>query len=174
MTPLKKKICLIGAFAVGKTSLVERFVHNRFDEKYLTTIGVKVSQKILAPLKDPQTGQTIQHTLIIWDIAGLGKFDRVARNYFRGASAALAVADLTRPETIGRLKEYCENFRTVCPQAPVVVLGNKFDLFDDNAKTLSQLKGLAEHYSIESLLTSAKTGQMVEQAFQKLSIEIES
>ena len=99
MTAVKKKICLLGSFAVGKTSLIERFVYNRYDEKYLTTIGVKISQKVLAPIDDPQGGRMIQHTFLIWDIAGLEKFDKVVKNYFRGAAGALAVADLTRPES---------------------------------------------------------------------------
>jgi small GTP-binding protein len=174
MTPLKKKICLIGAFAVGKTSMVERFVHNRFDEKYLTTIGVKVSQKVLSPQKEPQTGRIIQHTLIIWDIAGLEKFDSVARNYYRGAAGALAIADLTRPDTIGRLNEYCEKFRTICPQSPVVVLGNKLDIFTDDEKVLTELKRLAARFDTDSLLSSAKTGEKVEKAFQKLSMKFKS
>ena len=75
---IKKKICLLGAFAVGKTSLVERFVYDRFDEKYLTTIGEKISQKLLPPVQDTRSGQLCQHNVLIWDIAGLEKFDRVA------------------------------------------------------------------------------------------------
>ena len=116
-TAVKKKVCLLGSFAVGKTSLSERFVYNRFDEKYLTTIGVKISQKILPPFQDPRSGQFIQHNFLIWDIAGLGKFGKVALNYFRGAAGALTVADLTRPETIGDLSEFCKKFRSVCPDS---------------------------------------------------------
>jgi small GTP-binding protein len=168
-TAVKKKVCLLGSFAVGKTSLIERFVYNRFDEKYLTTIGVKISQKILPPLQDPRSGQFIQHTFLIWDIAGLGKFDKVALNYFRGAAGALAVADLTRPETIGDLSEFCEKFRSVCPAATLVILGNKFDIFQQDEKTLLELKKIAAHYSTELLLTSAKTGQHVQKAFLILS-----
>ena len=100
MASIKKKVCLLGSFAVGKTSLVERFVHNRFDEKYLTTIGVKISQKALPPIESKRDRQMIQHTFLIWDIAGLEKFDSVEMSYFRGAAGALVVADLTRPETI--------------------------------------------------------------------------
>ena len=168
-TAVKKKVCLLGSFAVGKTSLIERFVYNRFDEKYLTTIGVKISQKILPPVQDPRSGQFIQHTFLIWDIAGLGKFDKVALNYFRGAAGALAVADLTRPETIGDLSEFCEKFRSVCPASILVILGNKFDIFQQDEKTLLELKKTAAHYSTELLLTSAKTGQQVQNAFLILS-----
>ena len=166
---VKKKICLLGAFAVGKTSLFERFVNNRFDEKYLTTIGVKVSQKILPPIQKQQDGQMIQHTFLIWDIAGLDKFDRVALNYFRGAAGALAVADLTRPETIDDLNAYCQKFLSVNPCATVVVLGNKRDIFQRDTKTLQNLQKTAAAYSTESILTSAKTGEQVENAFLLLS-----
>ena len=168
-TAIKRKICLLGSFAVGKTSLIERFVYNRFDEKYLTTIGVKISQKILPPVQDPRSGQFIQHTFLIWDIAGLGKFDKVALNYFRGAAGALAVADLTRPETIGDIEEFCEKFRSVCPASILVILGNKSDIFQQDEKTLLELKKTAAHYSTELLLTSAKTGQHVQDAFLILS-----
>ena len=82
---IKKKICLLGSFAVGKTSLIDRFVNNQFEEKYLTTIGVKISQKILPPVQDEQRQRNIQHTFLIWDIAGLEKFDHVTDNYLRGA-----------------------------------------------------------------------------------------
>ena len=166
---VKKKVCLLGSFAVGKTSLIERFVYNRFDEKYLTTIGVKISQKILPPVQDPRSGQSIQHTFLIWDIAGLKKFDNVALNYFRGAAGALAVADLTRPETVGDLYELCEKFRSVCPASLFVILGNKIDIFQQDGKTLLELKKAAVHYSTELLLTSAKTGQQVQDAFHILS-----
>ena len=113
MTSIKKKICLLGSFAVGKTSLVERFVHDRFEDKYLTTVGVKISTKLMPPVESPGSGRFIQHTFLIWDIAGLEKFDRVALNYFRGGAGALAVADLTVPETIDRLHEFCEKFISV-------------------------------------------------------------
>jgi GTPase SAR1 family protein len=159
----------LGSFAVGKTSLIERFVYNRFDEKYLTTIGVKISQKVLPPVQDPQGGRLIQHTFLIWDIAALSKFDSVVLNYFRGAAGALAVADLTRPETIGDLSEFCEKFRSVCPASRFVIIGNKFDIFQQNEKTLLELKKTAAHYSTELLLTSAKTGEHVQNAFLILS-----
>ena len=83
---IKKKICLLGPFAVGKTCLVERFVYDRFDERYLTTIGVKISQKLLSPVEDPKSGQHIQYSFLVWDIAGMDKFDGVVENYYRGSA----------------------------------------------------------------------------------------
>ena len=171
---IKKKICLLGSFAVGKTSLVERFVYDRFDEKYLTTIGVKISQKILPPIHDHQSAQMIQHTFLIWDIAGLEKFDRMATNYFRGAAGALAVADLTRPNTIGDLHAFCDKFLTVNQDVPLVILGNKSDIFQEDQDTLVELKKTATQYATDFRLTSAKTGEHVEHAFIKLSEKIGS
>jgi len=169
MTAIKKKICLLGSFSVGKTSLIERYVHNRFEEKYLTTVGVKISQKLLPPLEIPRRGQLIQHTFLIWDIAGLEKFSHVAMNYFRGAAGALAVADLTVPESIDRLHEFCEKFLSVSPEAVVLVLGNKLDIFQNDKKTLSALEETARRFSSAYLLTSAKSGHQVEKAFEMLS-----
>ena len=162
---IKKKICLLGPFAVGKTSLVERFVYDRFDEKYLTTIGVKISQKLLSPVEDPNSGQLIQYTFIVWDIAGMDKFDPVVMSYYRGASGALAVADLTRPETLPQLQDICDRFHSVSPLAKLLILGNKLDIFEQNSNTISLLKKTASPFSADYLLTSAKTGEKVEEAF---------
>ena len=172
MTSIKKKICLLGSFAVGKTSLIQRFVYDRFDEKYLTTMGVKISQKVLPPIQDPLSGKMIQHIFLIWDIAGLAKFDSVAKNYFRGAAGALAVADLTRRETIGHITELCDKFKSVNPNAFLVVLGNKMDIFKEDQKALSELKTKAADYATDLILTSAKTGEHVEKAFLNLSQKI--
>ena len=171
---IKKKICLIGSFAVGKTSLIEQFVYNRFDETYLTTIGVKISQKTLPPTEDHHSGRAIQHTFLIWDIAGLEKFDHVALNYFRGAAGALAVADLTRQDTIEGLFTYCDKFLTVNPTAKLIIIGNKIDIFHDDRHIISELRKVAQHYSTDYLLTSAKSGDQVDHAFLMLSKKIGS
>jgi small GTP-binding protein len=169
---IKKKICLLGSFAVGKTSLIDQFVYNRFEEKYLTTIGVKISQKILPPVQDQDRQQTVQHTFLIWDIAGLEKFDHVAMNYFRGAAGGLAVADLTRRESIEDLHAFCGKFLSVNPDSSLVILGNKSDIFQQDRQTLFDLEQAAAQYASECILTSAKTGNNVEKAFLKLSQKI--
>ena len=170
---LKQKICLLGAFAVGKTSLVERFVHERFDEKYLTTVGISVSQKLMPPFQNRSNGRTVQHMFLIWDIAGLEKFDPMVINYFRGASGALAVADLTRPETIDNLGPICKKFMSVNPQAAMITIGNKLDLFKDDGAAHSGLKKLASAFSAEVILTSAKSGHGIETAFNSLAQHID-
>ncbi len=91
---IKKKVCMLGAFAVGKTSLVQRFVHSIFSEKYKTTLGVKIDKKSIdiddAPVE-----------LILWDLAGEDEFMKVRNSYLRGSAGYLLVADGTRPETLG-------------------------------------------------------------------------
>lgn len=171
---LKQKICLLGTFAVGKTSLVERFVHERFDEKYLTTVGISVSQKLMPPIQSRHNGRTVQYMFLIWDIAGLEKFDPMVINYFRGASGALAVADLTRPETIDSLEPICKKFMSVNPHAAMVTIGNKLDLFKDDDAAHSGLIKLASAYSSEVMLTSAKSGHGIEAAFNLLSHRIDA
>lgn len=169
---IKKKICLIGSFAVGKTSLLGRFVHNRFDDKYLTTIGMKTSKKTFPPVQDPISGSVVQYAFLIWDIAGMEKFDTLAMNYYRSASGALAVADLTRIETIARLQDICDRFRSVSPGAQLLIIGNKLDIFQQDRETMILLKKTVSNLSAEYLLTSAKTGQGVEQAFLELAKRI--
>lgn len=90
MTELARKICLLGDFAVGKTSLVSRFVRNTFSEKYLTTVGVKVDSRALE-LAD---GRALK--LVVWDLAGKSELDSMNRSYIRGASGLMLVADGTR------------------------------------------------------------------------------
>ena len=171
---VKRKICLLGAFAVGKTSLVQRFVDNRFSDKYLTTVGVSVSQKLMPPICSGPLDRTIQHAFLIWDIAGLEKFDSVAMNYFRGASGALAVGDVTRGDTAAALKFICDKFFSVNPNAALVTIGNKIDLSSNSGNDVPDLSRLASDYGSELILTSAKTGQRVADAFQLLSRVIAS
>jgi small GTP-binding protein len=171
---IKRKICLLGAFAVGKTSLVQRFVNDRFSDKYLTTVGISVSQKLMPPIRSGPSGDPIQFTFLIWDIAGLEKFDSVVLNYFRGASGALAVGDVTRGNTAVELKTICNKFLSINPEAALVTIGNKIDLASDGGETMSDLKQLASDNGSELILTSAKTGQRVTDAFQLLSRKIAS
>ena len=90
---IKKKICLVGAFAVGKTSLVQRYVHSIFSEKYHTTVGVKVDRKRVVVDEIPTE-------LIIWDLHGEDAFQSVRMHYLRGASGCIYVADGTRAVTL--------------------------------------------------------------------------
>lgn len=157
-----KKICLLGDISVGKTSLIRRFVEGRFDETYLSTIGVSVSRKVLSVALAAEQASL---TLMIWDLAGGEKFDKVARSYYLGAAGAILVCDITRPSTAESLPAYARNFWEVNPGAPLLLLGNKADLEDQRAVSDEQLEALAERCSAPWFVTSAKTGAHVEASF---------
>ncbi|NTW02780.1 MAG: GTP-binding protein [Oscillochloris sp.] len=168
MIQLTKKICLIGDFAVGKTSLVRRFVDSRFDERYLSTIGVRVSRKVIPIEHAPPTNLT----LMVWDTAGGEPFSTVIQSYYRGASGALLVCDLTRSETLVSLLRYAQEFCGVNPSASLVLIGNKVDLTSQRMISDEQLATIAESYGAPWFMSSAKTGIHVDQAFQTLGTSI--
>jgi len=170
---LKLKICLLGSFGVGKTSLMERFVNDRFDEKYLSTVGISVSQKLMPPIKAERGNHATQFMFLIWDIAGLEKFNPMVMNYFRGATGALAVADLSRPQTIDNLDPIVDQFVSVNPNAALVAVGNKSDILEGRTQVPAELNQLADRYAAKTILTSAKSGVGVEKAFMTLSKRIE-
>lgn len=165
MIALSKKICLLGDFAVGKTSLVRRFVYNLFEDRYLSTIGVKVSRKVLAV---PGGDELVELTLMLWDLAGSEEFDSVRSSYLRGASGGLAVCDLTRPATLDSLRRYAQELRVINPQACLFVAGNKADLAGQRQLAEAQVQALTSELQAPYCLTSAKTGDHVEEAFRQL------
>ncbi len=162
---ISHKVCLLGDPSVGKTSLVRRFVHDRFDDTYLSTIGVKVSRKQLY-LAGP-VGPT-EVSLVVWDLAGGEPLSDLRRSYLRGSSGALLVADLTRPDSLSHLRGYADDLREVCPGARMVLLVNKADLQDSARITQAEVEPLARDLQMTCFTTSAKTGQAVETAFRHL------
>jgi small GTP-binding protein len=159
---IQKKICLLGEFAVGKTSLVRRYVEGTFDDTYLSTIGVKISRKLL-------TRENYQLNLIIWDMAGGEDFSGHDKNYLRGAAGALLVCDLTRPETVQILYKYAQLLKEINPQACTVVAANKSDLIGEHRLSLSDLDELCQTIQSQFLFTSAKTGENAERIIDLLA-----
>ncbi len=158
---IQKKICLLGGFGVGKTSLVAQFVHSIFSEKYLTTIGVKIDKKGLA------VDQT-QVELVIWDIYGHDDFQKLRLSYLRGASGYLLVADGTREATLDTVDELQRLAQDTIGRVPFVLAINKADLREQwqiDAGAIEQRKRDGWHV----IETSAKTGEMVEGAFSTLA-----
>ena len=153
MKIVQKKICLLGDFAVGKTSLVRRFVEGRFDDKYLSTIGVKVSRKRMAR-------DGYQLNLLIWDLVGGTEFSRREMGYLVG-------------ETLNPLSRYVQQLRIVNPEAVFMLVGNKVDLNVERTISNGQLTAVSEKIASDYLLTSAKTGEQVEEAFAKLAAKLE-
>ncbi|NPA90233.1 MAG: GTP-binding protein [Chloroflexi bacterium] len=158
------KVCMIGDFAVGKTSLVQRFMYNEFRMDYQATIGVNISKKEVIHPSLP-AGRI---TLIIWDLAGGEPFTPVVEAYYRGAMGALFVADVTRPSTVEHLATYIRDFRSVSPHAQGLILLNKIDLLSSSPTSVDELKAVAESFGMPVYLTSARTGQNVEEAFTAL------
>ncbi len=162
---VNRKVCLLGDFAVGKTSMVRRFIYERFDDKYLSTIGVKVSRKTI--VVSHQT-QLINLSLILWDLAGSEEFDQLRSSYLRGASGAVLVCDLTRPETLPNLSTYLNDLRRVSPSAQVILAANKADLAAEQRLTSAEIEAYAVDHKVPFHLTSAKTGEGVENIFRQL------
>lgn len=167
MSIVAKKVCLLGDFAVGKTSLVRRFVYNRFDDKYISTIGVKVSRKVIAL---PGEGDVVEMAMMLWDLAGSEEFDRVRSSYLRGAAGAVLVCDLTRVETLSGLERYVRDLRSVSPAARIVLAANKNDLIDERQVAYERVAELAVSLGAPYYLTSAKTGDEVETMFRDLGL----
>ena len=167
MSTVQKKVCLLGDFAVGKTSLVRRFVEGRFDDKYLSTIGVKISRRVLQ-----RRHGTLN--LLLWDLAGSDEFSDTASNYLRGAAGALIVCDLTRRETLAAFERYAGQLRVLNKAAAIVFVGNKVDLVEQRAIHDEDLRGACATLGCPHLLTSAKTGAQVEAAFELLADRIEA
>ena len=118
---IQKKICMLGAFAVGKTSMVARLLDNTFSDRYLTTVGVKIGKKVLAA-----KGQDV--TLILWDLAGEDEFQKVQMTYFRGASGYLLVVDGTRRQTLETAVMLRDRVESAVGAVPFIVVVNKSDL----------------------------------------------
>jgi small GTP-binding protein len=165
VTTISKKICLLGDIAVGKTSLVRRFVYNLFDDKYLSTIGVKVSRKMLTV---PADGGMVELNLMLWDLAGSEEFSQVRASYLRGAAGAVLVCDLTRSETLTSLQVYADNLRSINPNAQLAVAANKLDLSDQHELATTQIEAFAASFNAPCCLTSAKTGTEVNTLFRRL------
>lgn len=162
MRVIQKKVCLLGDFAVGKTSLVRRFVEGRFDEKYLSTVGVAVSRKSLE-----RNGH--QLNLVLWDMVGSTELSHREAGYLSGAAGALVVCDLTRNNTLETMQRYARQLRVVSPKAALVFVGNKVDLTDERIISNDQLLAISRLYQGSYYLTSAKTGVGVEPAFEQLA-----
>jgi len=150
------KICLLGDGAVGKTSLVRRFVFDVFDDKYIMSFGTKVSKKSL------KIGEA-DVDLLVWDILGQKSHESLHAAYYRGAAGAFVVSDFTRSDTMQSLKSWVGNFRSTVGDKPIVILGNKSDL--DKKYSFSELQAFGSSLGCEVVETSAKTGLNVEKAF---------
>jgi small GTP-binding protein len=166
----KRKIVLLGDGAVGKTSLIRRFVTNKFDDKYLCTVGAKVTEKNL--LVKCKQGIKKKLKLLIWDFMGQKGFRKIEKSGLRGATGALIVYDVSRSETFSSIEEYwIPRLQEAAPEVPIIFLANKIDLrssIDENspeASSMDDFQRMVNRYKAIGYFTSALTGQNVEKAF---------
>ena len=158
---IKKKICLLGAPGVGKTSLVARFVKSIFSEKYQASVGAKVDKKTVEV-----NGRTVQ--LIIWDMAGDSAARLAHSPYVRGAAGHLVVADGTQPSSLEEVHRLTREFVLHHGAVPMVFLVNKCDLSNLWRVTPEEITKAGGDHG-QPFVTSAKTGEGVEQAFIRLA-----
>jgi len=164
---LKRKILLLGDGAVGKTSLIRRFVVDKFSDEYITTIGAKVTKK---DLRVESGMNTYELTLIIWDVLGQKGFRGVQDSAFQGSRGVVLVMDVTRPETAESVKNYwAPRVGEAAGQVKMVLFANKIDLVPDRPMAEERIAQLAGQLGCEYSLTSAKTSEGVEDGFKALA-----
>jgi small GTP-binding protein len=159
-----KKIAMLGMYGVGKTSLVKRFVSSIFDEKYHTTIGVKIDKKIVRA-KDQEM------TLMLWDVAGAEDHFTVPTSFIRGSAGYLLVIDGTRVESLNRGFELIAQVQSELGKIPFVAILNKIDLADRWQLQQEHLKPLTA-LGCSVIRSSALTGEGVEEAFYTLAEQL--
>lgn len=169
---MKIKICLVGEAAVGKTSLIRRFVLEDFDDKYIQTLGTKVSKKEIA-VPPREGGDGVKVDMTIWDIMGQKGFRELLKEaYFYGAKGVIAVCDVTRKTTLDDLDDWIEGVYSVTGKIPIQFMANKWDLKGQAELGEEELVQGTKAYDSPYFFTSAKTGEGVEAAFQNLADRI--
>ncbi len=158
---IQKKVCMLGTFAVGKTSLVRRFVESIYSDKYHTTVGVKIDKK-LVQVDDKEL------MLMLWDIEGAQDEHDLRTSYLRGASGYLMVVDGTRQDTLYTGLAMQTRVEETIGPVPFLLLINKADLTDEWVITNREIEAL-EQKKWDVVRTSAKSGMSVEDAFLKLA-----
>ncbi|MCP4763978.1 MAG: GTP-binding protein [archaeon] len=155
------KICLLGDGNVGKTSLVYRFIENRFSTDFKSTLGVNLLKRKVTIDDDTVSVQ-------IWDLGGQDAYKKLRKLYLEGSQGALVVFDKTNESSFNNLSDWVSSFIEVQPNAPMLLIGNKLDLVDMIKIDEQTAKGYADNHQMEYISTSAKTGEKVEDAFKSL------
>lgn len=167
------KICLVGEGGVGKTSLIKRFVYDEFSDKYISTIGTKITKKDLK-ISNTKKETSFNVRMMVWDIMGQQGFRKVLQDaYFYGCQGALAICDITRKETLDLLDDWVKSIYSVAGEVPIVFLANKCDLKEKAEMDFDNLNELSSKYKpSKAFLSSAKNGLNVNLAFKTLGEEI--
>jgi small GTP-binding protein len=168
---ISKKIVLLGDPGVGKTSMIRRFVYDIFDDKYITTLGMKVTKKQLV-INHPIDHLDMELTLMIWDLMGQKEYQFLHKSTYRGTDGAIIVCDFTRKDTLDNIPEWVTNLFNVTGNIPIVIIGNKNDLNGRKKFSFEEISELAKVCKATVFMTSAKTGENVELVFSKLSEDL--
>ena len=166
------KICLVGDSTVGKTSLIRRYVFDEFEDRYLSTLGTKVTKREMSiPFKNLDL--EVEVKLLIFDIIGEKGFRQLLREaYFQGANGLMAVFDVTRGETLDSLDDWIDNAYDVTGSIPTHLLANKIDLKDDIVVTEVEVNSASKDLNSPYEFTSAKTGENVEKVFEYIATKL--
>lgn len=161
------KLILGGEGAVGKTSMVHRFVEDSFETDYKATIGTSI-------MKKQCEFESLESSVrfVIWDLAGQQQFQRVRQSYLANARAGVLVYDVTRRNTYEKINNWHEEIKKNTDQISMILVGNKIDLVDDREVTPEEGKELAEKLNLSYIETSAKTGENIEDAFRMLALQL--
>ncbi len=167
---IKRKVLLLGDASVGKTSLIRRFVVDKFSDDYITTIGTKVTKR---DLRIDAGNRVVDLSLMIWDVLGQKGYKGIQDSAFRGARGVVLVFDLTRPETGQSLEEYwVPRVRAVAGTVPMVVVGNKVDLVEARPEALKEVREIGQGLGTSAFVSSAKTGENVEATFLAIGRQV--
>ncbi len=155
------KLILTGDFKVGKTSLIRRFTENNFLEDYISTIGVEISKKSI------ELDQNTQINFVLWDIGGqMSQMAPYRKRFYEGANAAFIVIDRTREGNLDSIIKWYDDIKqSVAAKIPIVIVGNKSDLKDAIFISENDIKAAAKELGFHSIMTSAKTGENVNETF---------
>ena len=157
------KICLLGDGGVGKTSLVYRFIENRFSRDFKSTLGVNLLKKKIK-LED---GKDV--SVQLWDLGGQEAYKKLRKLYLEGSQGALIVFDVLAQKSFDNLEDWVQSFIQIRgANMPMLLIANKIDLADRRVVTRAQAEAYAEKYGMDLIETSAATGENVEKAFTDL------
>lgn len=159
------KLVALGDGAVGKTSCIKRYTEDSFNERYIATIGTTFALKTLDV--ELPSGSTVTARVVLWDLAGQPTYNELRRRYMAGASMAMIVYDVTRPQTFLDIGDWFTRFITVCPNAVVAVVANKIDR-EDRLVPSEAGKMVQQWLDVMHYETSAKTGENINMLFTDL------
>ena len=164
------KVCIVGDPGVGKTSLILRYIENKFKENYIPTLGVEFLTKALLIEKE---GKKVPTNLIIWDIGGQAKYKDRLHIYLKGSDGVIIIFDITRKNTFNNINNWIGHVRKHAGKIPYLIVGNKKDLEENRNVQLEEAISFSkskDNYPV--LETSAKTGDTVKNMFHTLAENI--